>query len=55
LRSESIVNQRLPGSLSGDGDGKDHPCKLEGPPEHIEVPNRKDERNDGRIGNGRST
>lgn len=55
LRSESVVDEGFTGSLGGDGDGKDHPCKLERPPEHIEVPNREDERNDGRIGNGRGT
>jgi len=54
LSRKTIVHESLSSDLRGDCDGKDHPCKLEGPPEDIEVPNREDQRHDGRVCNPRS-
>ncbi len=53
LGCEAVVKDELPSDLGGDGDAKDHPGELERPAQHIEVPNREDERDDRAIGDGR--
>lgn len=55
LGCEAVVDKCLPGDLGGDGDGEDHPGELERVAQNIKVPNREDERDEGSIGDGRST
>lgn len=54
LGREAVVQETLSGELGGDGDAKNHPGELETPAQHIEVPNREDERHDRGIGDGGS-
>ena len=54
LCREAVVHEELASRLGRDGDGEDHPCELEGPPEDVEVPNRENEGDNRGICNGGS-
>ncbi len=54
LASQAAVHDSPAGNLGSDGDAEHHPRELEAPSQHIQVPNREDEGNDGGIGNGGS-
>ncbi len=53
LARDPVTEDGLTDNLGGNGDAEHHPCELEHPSEHVEVPNREDEGNDGGVGNGR--
>lgn len=53
LTGNASVHHSLSSGLSGDGDAQNHPCELEAPSDHIQVPNREDEGDDGDIGDRR--
>lgn len=54
LTGYASVHNSLSSGLGGDGDAQDHPCELEAPSDHVQVPNREDEGDDGDIGDRRS-
>lgn len=55
LGGQAIVEDELAGKLGKDGGTENHPCKLQGIAENIQVANSKDDRNDGGIGNSGGT
>lgn len=55
LAGDTCVHNQLAGNLGGNCDAEDHPRKLETISQHIEVSNREDEGDNGKVGNGGGT
>lgn len=55
LTGNTSIHDSLAGNLGGDGNAQDHPRKLEAISQHVEVPNREDESDDGHVGDRGST
>jgi hypothetical protein len=53
LGGQAVFENGLTSNLSEDGDAQCHPCNLEKVSRHVDVSGRKDERDDGCVGNGR--
>lgn len=55
LAGDTCVHNQFTSNLGGDCDAQDHPRKLEAPSQHIEVSNREDQGDDGKVGDSRGT